>query len=110
VSSKEDDPKKECPGTFKLNNDGSFSVKHLCKRLLPIQCDIMIIIVLKLKMNYLKDQLCQYKNFIEVWLTTKYDSAEVAKYWPEYDSVDSAFFNYKNKLIPVLPDSIDSFN
>ena len=108
---KEDDPKKECPGTFKLNNDGSFSVKqHLCKRLLPIQCDIMII------SSEIEDELSQRPTMSvkklydekEVWLTTKYDSAEVAKYWPEYDSVDSAFFNYKNKLIPALPDSIDS--
>jgi hypothetical protein len=43
----------------------------------------------------------------EVELTIKYDAKQVAKYWPQFDSVDSAFFSYKNKLVPALPDNID---
>jgi hypothetical protein len=29
------------------------------------------------------------------------------RYWPQFDSVDSAFFSCKNKLIPALPQSIN---
>jgi len=42
----------------------------------------------------------------EVELTLKYDTKQVAKYWPQFDSVDSAFFKHKNKFIPALPESI----
>jgi hypothetical protein len=59
----------------------------------------------------------------ELELTIKYGAKDVAKYWPQFDSVDSAFFSiffsvffsiffqffYKNKLIPALPQSINDF-
>ena len=46
----------------------------------------------------------------KVELTIKYGAIDVAKYWPQFDRVDSAFFSYKNKLVPALPQSINDLD
>ena len=56
--------------------------QHVCKRLLPIQCDIMRI------NSEIEEELSHRSTMSakklyekkEVWLTSKYDSAQVAKY------------------------------
>jgi len=102
--------KKECTGTFTLMNDDSYSCKsHQCAQLMPIQCDIMIINA-EIEAEILRRPTLSIKKLYdekEVELTIKYDAKQVAKYWPQFDSVDSAFFSYKNKLVPALPDNID---
>ena len=46
----------------------------------------------------------------KVELTIKYGAIDVAKYWPQFYSVDSSFFSYKNKLVPALPQSINDLD
>ncbi len=102
--------KKECTGKFTLMNDDYYSCKsHQCAQLMPIQCDIMIINA-EIEAEILRRPTLSIKKLYdekEVELTIKYDAKQVAKYWPQFDSVDSAFFSYKNKLVPALPDNID---
>jgi hypothetical protein len=97
-------PKQECPGIFTLKTSGTFTVKsHKCVQLVPIQCEIMQINS-EIEEEIKKRPTLSIKKLYdekELELTIKYGAKDVAKYWPQFDSVDSAFFSYKNKLIPA---------
>jgi len=46
----------------------------------------------------------------KVELIIKYDAKKIANDWPQFDSVDSAFFSYKNKLFPALSQIFSHFS
>jgi len=75
--------KKECSGTFTLNQDGSFKCKsHQCVQFMPIQCDIMIInseIENEIS-NRPSISIKKLNDEKEVELTLKFDTKQVAKY------------------------------
>ena len=66
----------------------------------PIQCDIMLIDI-EIDRFINENPTLSIKNMYdqkEIDLTVKYGSFLVAKYWPEYESRDSALFKKKTKL------------
>ena len=102
--------KKECPATFTLNEDKTFRCKeHSHDAMKPIQCEIMKIMS-EIPVVIANHPTIQIKNLYdqkEIELIKKFDAKQVAQYWPEFDSKDSAFFVQRNKLIPKLPTSIN---
>ena len=67
--------------------------------MLPIECDKEI------KKNP-SVSLAKFWEKKVVDFTLKYGSVEVAKYCPEFHSIDSALFDRKSKLVPKLPEKI----
>ena len=98
----------ECTGGFTLFDDKKFEFKahcSKCKPKLPIECEIMkarheIINEMDRCPSISVQQLWENK---EIELTVKYGAKQVAIFWPDFNSVESALFVKKNKFVPKLP-------